>query len=323
MEVALSHSKIFARICGLFIAIDTKITMKLALLGTGLLGSAVAERLITQGRSLTVWNRDASRSAALAEQGANQAQTPAEALAACPLTLLFLSDRAAIESVLFSDTTCPTLDGRLIVNMGTISPADSQALASALHDAGAEYAECPVLGSLPEARAGTLILMFGGTVEQFAQLAPVLHDLGKEPRHIGKVGQAAALKLALNQLIAAETAAFAASLALVQAHGVVIDDFMQLLRGSALYAPTFDKKLDRMLGGDFSRPNFPLDHLIKDLRLFIDSAQASSMDSRFLQTLALTLAEVSAAGHGKEDYSVLQLGFKTAQNDPIPSPDKD
>ena len=74
-------------------------------------------------------------------------------------------------------------------------------------------------------------------------------------------------------------------------------------------------------GGDFSSPNFPLDHLIKDLHLFIDSAQTSSIDSRFLQTLATTLAEVSAAGHGKEDYSVLQLGFKSAQNDSILSPD--
>lgn len=249
---------------------------------------------------------------ALSTLGAMAAQTVAEALAASPVTLLFLADRTAIESVLFTEAARPALAGRLIVNMGTISPADSLALSSALRDVGAEYAECPVLGSLPEARAGTLILMFGGAAGQFEQLAPVLHALGKEPRHIGKVGQAAALKLAMNQLIAAETAAFSASLALVQAHGVAVDDFMQLLRGSALYAPTFDKKLERMLGGDFSRPNFPLDHLIKDLSLFIDSAQASSIDSRFLQTLAGALAEVSAAGHGKEDYSVLQLGFKAA-----------
>ncbi len=288
--------------------------MNISLLGTGLLGSAVAERLLSQGHSITVWNRDASKSAALTERGANQAQTPAEALDACPLTLLFLSDRAAIESVLFTETARPMLAGHLIVNMGTISPADSLALASALHDVGAEYAECPVLGSLPEARAGTLILMFGGTIELFARLAPVLHDLGKEPRHIGKVGQAAALKLALNQLIAAETAAFAASLALVQAHGVAVDDFMQLLRGSALYAPTFDKKLDRMLGGDFSHPNFPLDHLIKDVRLFIESAKAQGIDTHPLAALETALAQVSQTGHGQEDYSALQLGFKPVQN---------
>lgn len=283
--------------------------MKLTLLGTGLLGSAVSERLLTQNHALTVWNRDASKSAALVTQGAIAAQTPADALAASPVTLLFLSDLAAIEQVLLTESTRPALAGRLIVNMGTISPNDSFALAAALHAAGAEYAECPVLGSLPEARNGTLISMFGGTPTQFNTLSPVLRDIGTEPRHIGTIGQAAALKLALNQLIASQTAAFSMSLALVQTHGVAVDDFMQLLRGSALYAPTFDKKLDRMLSGDFSRPNFPLDHLIKDVRLFIESAKEKGINTRPLATLESVLTQLAQSGHGTEDYSVLQQGF--------------
>ena len=289
--------------------------MNLSLIGTGLLGASVSERLITQGHQLTVWNRSAAKSAALHGLGATCADTAADALRASDITLLFLADRAAIESVLFNESTRDALSGRLIVNMGTISPADSIALALALREHGADYAECPVLGSLPEARSGTLILMFGGTSTQFSDLSPLLRDLGGEPRHIGVVGKAAALKLAMNQLIASETAAFAMSLALVQAHGVAVDDFMQLLRGSALYAPTFDKKLDRMLTGDFSRPNFPLDHLIKDVRLFAESAGGQGIDTRTLAALEAVLTHVAQAGHGQEDYSVLQLGFKPRSPD--------
>jgi len=127
------------------------------------------------------------------------ATSPAEALQASSLTLLFLADLAAIESVLFNESTRGALCVRLIVNMGTISPADSLALGQALREAGTNYAECPVLGSLRQALSGTLILMFGGLEAQFSALLPLLRDLGGEPRHIGAVGQVAALKLALNQ----------------------------------------------------------------------------------------------------------------------------
>ncbi len=289
--------------------------MHVSLLGTGLLGCAVAERLLTAGYSLNVWNRSPHKSEVLAEKGALHRPTAAEALQASRFILLFLADYAAIDAALFNTNTTPFLSGRVIVNMATISPDESKSLASRLHHFGAEYAECPVLGSLPEAGNGTLLLMFGGTQAQFARLLPLLNALGEEPRHIGTVGQAAALKLALNQLIASETAAFAMSLALIQAHDVAVDDFMHILRGSALYAPTFDKKLDRMLQGDFTHPNFPLHHLIKDTRLFIASAAAQGMNVSVLQALLTRLQQVADDGHGDEDYSALQLGFSAPRHD--------
>jgi len=140
--------------------------MHITLLGTGLLGAAVSERLLAQGHTLSVWNRNPAKTTPLHEQGAQCAATAAAALQASGITLLFLADRAAIESVLLNESTRGALCGRLIVNMGTISPADSLALGQALRAAGADYAECPVLGSQPEARSGTLILMFGGTEAQ-------------------------------------------------------------------------------------------------------------------------------------------------------------
>lgn len=284
--------------------------MKIGLLGTGLLGSAVVERLLAQGFPLTVWNRTPDKTAPLAALGALPAATAAEAIAASDVTLLFLADRTACEGVLLAPATRSALSGKIVVQMGTLGPEDSRQLAQALITAGAEYAECPVLGSLPEARAGTLILMYGGEEGLFRRLEPLLRALGPKPRRIGGIGQAAALKLALNQLIAAETAAFAMSLALVQASGVAVEDFMHILRGSALYAPTYDKKLERMLQHDYARPNFPLDHLLKDVRLFIRAAEGAGIDASPLAALEAVLGEVAARGHGGEDYSVLAEGFR-------------
>ncbi|MGK0674724.1 MAG: NAD(P)-dependent oxidoreductase [Halothiobacillaceae bacterium] len=284
--------------------------MKISLLGTGLLGAAVVERLLAQGFEVTVWNRTPEKTTPLAARGAHIAVNAAEAIATHDLTLLFLADRTACEAVLFAPATRSALPGKTLLQMGTIGPDDSRQLAETLTAAGAHYAECPVLGSLPEARAGTLILMYGGEEGLFERVEPILRALGPEPKRIGTVGQAAALKLALNQLIASQTAAFAMSLALVQAHGVAVEDFMHILRGSALYAPTFDKKLDRMLSGHFANPNFPLDHLIKDVRLFIRAAEGVGMDTSPLAALEAVLSEVAARGHGGEDYSVLAEGFR-------------
>ncbi len=103
----------------------------------------------------------------------------------------------------------------------------------------------------------------------------IARSLGREPQRIGPVGSAVALKLALNHLIAAETSAFALSLELVQRSGVAVETFMAILRESALYAPTFDKKLPRLLKRDYHHPNFSTRHLLKDLRLCCQEARAA------------------------------------------------
>ena len=96
--------------------------------------------------------------------------------------------------------------------MGTISPRQSQELSNRVEQAGGHYVEAPVLGSIPEAKAGTLLVMVGGTDAQFQTHQALFESLGETPRHIGPVGSAAALKLGLNQLIGALTTAFSTSL---------------------------------------------------------------------------------------------------------------
>ena len=278
--------------------------MTIALFGTGLLGSAIAMRLLECGHNLVVWNRSPERCAPLLAAGARLAASPAEGADSADWLITVLSDGPTTAAVLLEGVG-EALAGRRVLQMGTIGVEESVALAAAVSDRGGRYLEAPVLGSRPEALAGSLQLMAGGDSELMTEALPLLQDLAPEPRHLGPVGTAMATKLALNQLIASLTHAFSLSLHLVQQQGVEPEAFMGLLRGSALYAPTFDKKLQRELDGDYANPNFPTAHLRKDLALFQAAGRQAGLEVSGLDGLLQLLAGASAAGLDALDYCAL------------------
>jgi 3-hydroxyisobutyrate dehydrogenase len=280
--------------------------MRIAVLGLGLMGSEIALRLKRQGLETIGWNRGAERAEAARGRGLPVAHSVAEALAGAELVLLVLADAAAIRETLLDDPAASAaIAGRILVQMGTIAPAESRAIGEAVAGLGGRWLEAPVLGSLPEAREGRLIVMAGGDPGLFELCLPVLRVLGREPQLIGPLGQGAALKLAMNQLIGGLTATFALSLGLVRAEGIEVERFMGLLRQSALHARTFDKKLDRYLGGDYGDANFPLKHLLKDLRLFRGVAEGDGLDTAPVAALESACTRALDLGLGDLDYSAL------------------
>jgi 3-hydroxyisobutyrate dehydrogenase-like beta-hydroxyacid dehydrogenase len=279
--------------------------MDVAFLGTGLMGTPMAARLLHRGHRLTVYNRSPHKTQPLVELGARSVTRPADAIDGSDWVILMLTDAAAVEASLFDSQTRPMLHGRKILNMATIAPRQARRLAELVARDEGRYMECPVLGSTPEAKAGTLILMFGGSDAEFHVALPVLQAFGPKPLHIGAVGQASALKLAMNQLIASLTAAFSNSLAMVRKEGVAVEKFMTVVHESALHAPTFDKKLPRMLERDFANPNFPLKHLLKDVRLIKDTAADNGLDTTILSAIESLLVTGIDHGQGELDYSAL------------------
>jgi len=277
----------------------------IALLGTGLLGGAIAERLHHSGLSIIAYNRTASKTRFLQSQGIVIAEHPEDALARASGIILVLTDAAAIRSLLLSSPCARHLSGKTVIQMGTIGPDESLALRQDFSDSGAEYCEAPVLGSLAEAKAGTLLVMVGATVGQFEKWRPVWNALSRQPRLIGPVGRAAALKLGFNQLIAAQMAAFSLSLGVVQRSGIEPDTFMAILRESALFAPAFDKKLPRLLGRQYGTPNFSAAHLLKDLRLFVRLAAGLHLRSESADGVRKLLEATIAKGLQDLDYSAL------------------
>jgi 3-hydroxyisobutyrate dehydrogenase len=278
--------------------------MNLAVLGTGVLGGAIADRLAACGWAVTVYNRTREKAERLRSSRIRIAGSPEEAISQAAGVLLILADAHAINDVL-SDAALTHLTARTVIQIGTIAPRESQALHRRVVEVHGDYFEAPVLGSVAEAHAGRLLVMVGATADQFAQWSDLLRCLSQQPRLIGPVGHAAALKLALNQLIAAQTVAFALSLALVQRTGVSVEDFMAILRESALYAPTFDKKLPRLLKRDYADPNFSAQHLLKDVDLVLGECRRLGLNTRSLEGVRPLLQQTIEEGFGDLDYASL------------------
>lgn len=278
--------------------------MKIALIGIGLMGQALGEHLIAEQQSLTVYNRSQDKTTDLVSRGANLADSAQDAAVASDVCLLFLSDAQAINAVL-DGIADSAIANRIWIQMGTIAPDESRAIAERIEANSGQYLECPVLGSLPEARTGKLILMAAGNKAVYERCLPLLKRIGPNPEWFGEVGQSSTVKLAMNQLIAGLTSSFALSLALIEKEQVDIEQFMTVVRDSALYAPTFDKKLSRMVEGDFSGPNFPTKHLSKDTRLFLAVAERLGLGTDALAGTAKLLDQTLEHGLADTDYSAI------------------
>ncbi|BCX06607.1 MAG: 3-hydroxyisobutyrate dehydrogenase [Fischerella sp.] len=274
----------------------------------------MAQKLLEARVQLIAYNRTPEKLEPLKEIGAEIAEKPYQAINAADCVILMLTNAAAIYSVLLSDRSSQAVAGKSVIQMGTITPTESREIRDAVVAAGGEYLEAPVLGSIPEAQAGNLIVMVGAHQEQYKRHLELLKHFGPEPILVGSVGTAAALKLALNQLIASLTASFALSLSFVQRYGIDEDLFMYILRQSALYAPTFDKKLPRMLDSNYANPNFPTKHLMKDTDFFIEEAKAASLNVSSIEGVRKILEMAMKMSFAHEDYSSIFSVIKSGEN---------
>lgn len=279
--------------------------MKVGVIGTGLMGLPMTQRVLEANLPLIAYNRTPEKLQSLRDAGAEIAPSPEALLQAASCIVLMLTNAQAIRDMVLAPASRSALVGKTIIQMGTIAPTESRSLQEEIQQAGGEYFEAPVLGSTPEAKAGKLIVMVGSTPEQFNQWQPVLRCFGPEPLHVGAVGTAAAVKLALNQLIGSLTSAFATSLGFVQRQGADVEIFMQILRGSALYASTFDKKLQRMLDHNYDNPNFPTKHLLKDVNLFLQESELLGLNAGVPAAVQHLLEQTLAMGLADADYSAL------------------
>ena len=266
------------------------------------MGRAFVERYLSQGYKVRVFNRTQNNVKDLIDNGVIVCATADELIELSNTIILMVSDAEAISNLLHLDKQ-KGLHGKTILQMATISPTQSKEIGEVITASGGNYLEAPVLGSLPEAKNGTLIIMAGGSKEVFDDVLPTLKVLGTAPRYIGETGSAAALKLAMNQLIGSLTAGFSLSLGYAIKNGVDIDLFMETVRESALYAKTYDKKLQKYLQRDFGTANFSTQHLLKDIRLFIDDAKAAGLNTDALEGIERITSKAVEDGMETMDYS--------------------
>lgn len=277
--------------------------MNIGIAGMGLMGKALALKYEKSGLELNVYNRTVKKAEEVSSDKINVCKSPNELVDKSEAILLMLSDFKAISDFLSNIST--SLFNKVIVQMGTIAPGESELLNERILSLKGEYFEAPVLGSIKQIEENELITLFGGSEKQFNNYRKLFEYYSKTVAYIGKIGNAASVKLALNQMIASQTAVFAMSLGYLRNKNIDTEIFMQILRDSALYAPTFDKKLQNYLERDFNNPNFPLKHLLKDVRLMKEEFNGKKINTDILKSVISIIDEGIRNNLGEKDYSAI------------------
>src|ERR1700712_473245 len=159
--------------------------MRVAFVGTGLMGHPMAERVLAAGHELIAYNRTREKAEPLARKGARIAGSAREAIEAGECTVFMVRDGSVVRELLSDDGFIPSLGGRTVIQMSTIAPAESVRLMEEVRSAAGDYLEAPVLGSVPQAEEGSLLVMVGGNAEQFEHWRDLLRCFGPEPRWVG------------------------------------------------------------------------------------------------------------------------------------------
>ena len=238
---------------------------RVAVLGTGRMGGAIAHRLVASGFDLQVWDRTAAKASAL--NVGRVAQTPAEALRDADIVISSLTNAAAVHDVyLGPQGAFGTSTTALFVEMSTAGPESIDELSREARTRGLRLLEAPVLGSVPAVESGTLAVLVGGSRDDLEAARPVLERLG-EIHHVGGSGSAARLKLVANTMLAITSAAAAELLAAGTAAGL---DREQVFWALVRFAPALKAREAGFMRDQHTPTMFAVHDLVKDLGLALE-----------------------------------------------------
>ncbi|HTZ80190.1 MAG TPA: NAD(P)-dependent oxidoreductase [Stellaceae bacterium] len=287
--------------------------MDIGLLGIGRMGAAIGERIIDQGHRLTVWNRSADKARRLTERGATLAASPAAVAGSAEIVLTILTDAAAIEAVYDGPQGLLAGDvgGRLLIDMSTVSPATTVALARRVRAKGAAFLECPVGGTVGPARDGKLLGMAGGSAEDFARAKPLLDQLCRRVDLLGPNGTGSAMKLAINLPLVVYWEALGEAMSLCRDAGIDAAKMIEILTessgGTNAIKTRGPKILAALKEGAKPEVGFDIDGLAKDLRTMVSVAKSMGIELPVAARALDCCAEASKAGWGNRDGSSLAV----------------
>ncbi len=245
-------------------------------LGTGIMGTAMASRLLEAGYDLCVWNRTPDKLAPLLDKGARAAATPREVVEHSAVTLAMLADPQAARTVFFGDDgVCRAMaPEKAYIDLSTVDPHTPQEIAAAVREKGGRFLEAPVSGSKKPAEDGTLIVLAGGDGKLYADAKEIFSVIAKKSLYLGEAGRGAQMKLVVNMVMGSMMTAFSEGLALAGKCGLDPGELLDVLQNGAMANPMFHIKGPNMLDDDYA-VNFPLKHMQKDMRLAIELGDES------------------------------------------------
>src|SRR2546427_2621512 len=270
------------------------------------MGSGMAANVLKAGYELTVWNRSTEKCEPFARKGARVAKTPADAARDVDLVMYMLSNDQAVEEVVFGaeGILSGIKEGQIAIDMSTVLPATSLREREAYAKRGVDFLDAPVFGSKNESAEAKLWIMAAGNKAVFEKVKPVLTKLGQTVHYFGKNGNATAMKLVGNLIVALELEALSEGLVLARKAGLDLSTVMEVVKVADFRSPLLVSNGQNILKRDFST-SFALKLMLKDAGLIEKFSESMESPIPALRVVEKNLASAVALGFGKENASAL------------------
>jgi 3-hydroxyisobutyrate dehydrogenase len=292
--------------------------MRIGLVGTGRMGTAVARRLLEFDHEVRVWNRTAASADEALKAGAKWAPTPSELVDQSEVVISFLLDNAAVARVYLGSNglLAGPVEGRHFIDMSTVTPDTHWPIAPVMRSRDAGFIECPVSGSVPAARSGALVGFAGGEASDFARVRPLLDQVCRRVEHVGPLGAGARMKLAANLLLVVFWQALGESLSLADPSASEAARAIDLLADSNIGAAVLRARAPQVVAALRGDPSgaaaFDVDTMRKDLRYMAQEAIAHGSSLPLATRTLECFDRASREGRGSVD-SVAYPAYWLAQ----------
>lgn len=280
-------------------------------IGLGHMGNPMASNLLKAGYKINVYNRSEEKTIPLIELGANKLNTPKSVVEQSDLIFIMLSDAKAIESVLTKEDGIlkGIKEGKIIVNMSTISQNESKHFATLVAEKGGNYVDAPVSGSVGAAITSQLLILAGGEKEIVEVCKPYFDILGRETVYFGEIGKGSAAKLTINMLLGIMTQGFGETMLFGENLGLEKQQVVELISKSAMNNGLFQGKKNSYLSEEFPSA-FMLELMSKDLGLVIGAAQDMKIKLPLAEEANKTFESAKINGKSKLDMAAVYLEIK-------------
>ena len=277
-------------------------------LGTGIMGSAMARNLVAAGLRTTVWDRSPEATAPLAAAGARVAASAQDATKDARVVITMLPTVDAVDTVMSEKGMAAFKPGAVWAQMGTIGLAATTGFEETLRQLRPDvmFVDAPVSGSKGPAEAGQLLILASGPPEAEAAVQPAFAAIGRKTVWLGPAGQGSRMKLVVNAYLSFLIEGVGEALELGARLGIDPARLDAVLEGGPLDAPLADAKLHKIARGDFT-PEFPLEWALKDVHLAIAAADGTRLP--MLEALSRQWGVAVQAGYGRDDVSAVRLAL--------------
>jgi 3-hydroxyisobutyrate dehydrogenase len=275
-----------------------------AVLGTGIMGAAMARNIVAAGIETAAWNRSHERALPLQKDGVEIFESAADAARGRDAVLTMLPDTEVVSSVMSAGVFGAMRDDAVWIQSSTVGVEGAEQLSALASANGVTMLDAPVSGTKGPAEAGQLVILASGDEAAAEFCAPVLDAIGAKTVWLGEAGNGSRMKLVTNDWVLGQTALVAEAIRLCEGLGLAPEKFLASIDGAPVGSPYAQTKGQMMLAGEFE-PNFPLQHGAKDTRLIMDAAGQAGLDLPIAAATASHFAAALAAGAGSEDVAAV------------------